>query len=48
MDNFYIVPDLTQEQQKEDEKLRDEVRRLSDSEAPNDRISKGIVVADEL
>ena len=47
MEKFYIVPDLTQEQQREDKRLRDEVKRLRDTGAVNVRISKGTVVADE-
>ena len=46
-ERIYIVPDLTQEQQREDKKLRDEVKRLRDSGAVNVRISKGSVVADD-
>ena len=47
MEKFYIVPDLTQEPQREDKRLRDEVKRLRDTGAVNVRISKGTVVADE-
>ena len=47
MEKLYIVPDLTKEQQSEDTKLRDEVKRLRASGATNVRISKGNVVADE-
>jgi hypothetical protein len=35
---YFVTPDLTQEQQREDKKLGDEVRSLRDSEALNVRI----------
>ena len=47
METIYIVPDLTQDQQRDDKVRRDEVKRLKDAGAQNVRISKGMVVYDK-
>ena len=46
METIYIVPDLTQEQQKDDKARRDEVMRLTDTDAQNVGMSKLRVVYD--
>lgn len=47
MERFYMVPDLTHEQQSEDKTLRNKVRRRRDSGAVKVRVSKNSEVADE-
>ena len=46
IETIYIVPDLTQEQQRDDKVRRDKVKRLKDAGAQNVRISKGVAMYD--